>query len=164
MAKKKSAVETELWERQPGESAKAFEAFCIYRDMGVSRSARKVSEKLGKSRQLLSRWSAQYSWVDRVDAWDAEQDRLNRIQQQKEIAKMRKKHADLGAVMVGKAVLALSQLKLEEMSASDIARFAIEGTKIERISRGDVSEVIEERDGGTAEPAVTFYMPDNHRD
>ena len=35
-------------------------------------------------------------------------------------------------------------------------------TKIERIARGDVGEVIEEREGEPM-PTVTFYMPDNHR-
>jgi len=162
MAKKSDFVE--LWERQPGETTKQFEAFQLYRDMGYERALRAVAKSLNKSLTLIARWSGANNWVERVAAWDKEQDRLNLIQQQKDIAKMRKKHAELGFAMVGKAIIALNQLDVKNMSASDIARFAVEGTKIERLSRGDVSEVIEERDGGKSEPAVTFYMPDNNRD
>lgn len=40
------------WERQPGETEKAYEAFVAYRDLGAQRSVSAVSEKLSKSRQL----------------------------------------------------------------------------------------------------------------
>lgn len=37
-------------------------------------------------------------------------------------------------------------------------------SRLERLSRGDVGDVIEERDGGESVPAVQFYIPDNGRD
>jgi len=43
----------DLWERQPGESAQAYEAFAIYRDMGSNRSLRVVAEQLSKSDTLI---------------------------------------------------------------------------------------------------------------
>ena len=39
----------------PRESAKAFEAFCAYRDMGPGRSVAKVGLALGKSTTLMAR-------------------------------------------------------------------------------------------------------------
>ena len=54
----------DLWERQPGESAQAYEAFAIYRDMGSNRSLRVVAEQLSKSDTLIKRWS---TWMIRPD-------------------------------------------------------------------------------------------------
>ena len=58
------------WEQQPGESAKAFEAFAIYRDMGVERSVRKVTQRLNKSLTLIGKWSSRYNWPERARAYD----------------------------------------------------------------------------------------------
>ena len=41
------------WERQKGESDKAYEAFVTYWDMGTDRSIRAVAQKLGKSRTQI---------------------------------------------------------------------------------------------------------------
>lgn len=59
------------WDRHPGESAKAYEAFVIYRDMGAERTVRKVAESLGKSDTLIVGWSSRHEWVRRVSAWDS---------------------------------------------------------------------------------------------
>lgn len=60
----------DLWERQPGESAQAYEAFAIYRDMGSDRSLRAVAEKLSKSYTLIGRWSREKKWGERCRAYD----------------------------------------------------------------------------------------------
>ena len=44
------------WERQKGESEKAFEAFAAYRDLGEKRTISAVVKKLQKSRSLFDRW------------------------------------------------------------------------------------------------------------
>jgi hypothetical protein len=64
------------WERLPGEGAKAFHAFTLYRDLGPNdRSREKVAQQLGKHVSLYGRWSATFDWVNRAEAWDDEQDR-----------------------------------------------------------------------------------------
>ena len=153
----------EPWERQEDESQVAFEAFATYRDLGPSRSHREVGRILGKSRQLIGDWSSKYDWVKRTDAWDAEQDRIARQTQIDEIKDMRKRHGDLAKKILEKAERALDQIDDEDIRPGDVSRLVDIASKLERISRGDVGEVIEERDGGTATPAVTFYMPDNGR-
>ncbi|MBQ9168882.1 MAG: hypothetical protein IJX67_10830 [Oscillospiraceae bacterium] len=156
------------WERRQDESTKAYEAFCIYRDMGRERSLSKVSAKLQKSETLMGRWSRTFDWVKRAASWDDEQDRIAREIARKEqaeaIKNMRKRHADVATAMILKAARALNRLKEEDIKPSDISRMMEVASKLERISRGDVGEVVEERDGGTSTPAVTFYMPANGRD
>ena len=83
----------EPWERQPGESHEAFEAFQTYRDMGPARSLAKVGEKLGKSTALMERWSSRHGWVERVAAWEAEEDRHRREAHLQEIEEMSKRQA-----------------------------------------------------------------------
>lgn len=58
------------WDRQPGETIKAWEAFQVYRDTGATRTVSGVARQLNKSRQLLDRWSKMYNWLARAGAYD----------------------------------------------------------------------------------------------
>lgn len=151
------------WERQEGESSPAFDAFVAYRDMPKPRSIRAVGRQLGKSHTLMSRWSSNHSWVDRVAAWDDEQDRAIREQQIEDIKKMRKRHAELAHAMLIKAASALKKIPPEEIKPQDVSRMVETASKLERISRGDVETVVEERMGEPVGSPVMFYIPDNHR-
>lgn len=153
----------EPWERQPEETTKAFEAFRVYRDLGTERSIAKAGRQLGKNRVTLEGWSSKFNWVERVAAWDAEQDRIARQEQIKAIKAMRNRHAGMAKAMIVKAGRALNRIPEEEIKASDISRMIEVATKLERISRGDVGDVIEERDGGEAINPVQIYIPDNNR-
>jgi hypothetical protein len=66
------------WLRQPYENGPAWYAFQTYRDLGPERSFRKLRERLNKSEGLFKRWSIRWQWVARVEAWDAEQERVVR--------------------------------------------------------------------------------------
>lgn len=58
------------WERQPGESSRAFEAFDRYRSLGPARSLRETAQSLPKNGKTIAEWSATWDWVERVTAWD----------------------------------------------------------------------------------------------
>ncbi len=62
---------TEVWDRLPDERVKAYELFCLYRDMGPSRSLQKLRQAhaLGSSLRQLERYSAKYDWVARAEAF-----------------------------------------------------------------------------------------------
>ena len=162
MAKEK---QVHPWERQDGETSKQFEAFVVYRDMGEERSLVKVAERLSKSAQLMSRWSSANNWVERVAAWDGEQDRILRLEQIKDIKRMRKRHADMATSMITAAAKGLKKImeKPEEMKPNDVARLVEVASKLERISRGDVGDVVEERQGDAIDP-VQIYIPTNGRE
>ena len=157
-------ADTQPWERQDGETAKAYEAFSEYRDMKADRSLAKVGQKLGKSKAQMEKWSKKYSWVARAEAWDLEEDRLVRAALTKEIGAMRKRHADTAKAMLIKAAQALGRIPVDEIKAQDISRMVDVAAKLERISRGDVGEVVEERQGESVADPVQFYIPDNGRD
>ena len=157
-------AEVQPWERQEGETARAYEGFSVYRDMGAERSLAKVGQRLGKSKAQMEKWSKKYSWVARAEAWDIEQDRLIRVALTKDIGAMRKRHADMAKAMLMKAAKALAKIPDDEIKASDISRMVDVASKLERISKGDVGEVVEERQGESIAEPVQFYIPDNGRD
>jgi hypothetical protein len=63
-------AEQHPWVRQEGETTQAYEAFRVYLLLGGSRTLPKVENELGKSRQLISHWSAKWNWVERCRAYD----------------------------------------------------------------------------------------------
>jgi hypothetical protein len=74
------------WRRQRDESRQAYAAFYSYlrnnacRHSASTRSIRQTARNLGKSRQLLERWSVKWKWGARCDAYDDAVSRLRLAQ------------------------------------------------------------------------------------
>ncbi len=56
------------FEKQADETAKAFEAFTTYLNLGADRSLAEVARQLHKSEGLIARWSRRHHWGERVNA------------------------------------------------------------------------------------------------
>ncbi|MCC8135608.1 MAG: hypothetical protein LIO40_02900 [Ruminococcus sp.] len=134
------------WERQKGESAQAYEAFAMYRDMGTERSIRAVSQRLGKSKTLIDRWSREKSWVERVRAYDNELDKQAKAKAVREHKAMTERHISIAMQIQKKALEALKNLSVENMSPKDIKEFIKMATDLERMNR-----TIEETDKNSDE-------------
>lgn len=150
----------EAWERQPGESGPAFEAFAAYRDMGEKRTIAAVARKLNKSGTLCHRWKLRYNWRDRADAYDASIAEEARKEAITEREKMQKRHIRIALQLQEAALLALENIKPKDMGAKDIKEFLKLATELERMNREesiqqqslqlrrDVFEYQKERDAG----------------
>jgi len=140
-----SPAESELlpWEKQRGESAKAFAAFQIYRDLGSRRSHIKVEEALKETRAagpaMVRDWSTRWSWVERVDAYDREQDRKARLDHDQALSDARRTQAMAGTLALGAGLRRLrgddstevQPLDLNELDARDVARLMETGAKLQ---------------------------------
>lgn len=62
------------WDRRDDETSPAWEAFCVYRDMGGKRSTGKTQQTLGKSKRMIDAWSSRHDWVERCRAFDRHMD------------------------------------------------------------------------------------------
>lgn len=145
------AERAEQWERRPGESAAAWEAFACYRDLGLSRSVSKVAGTLHKARTLIERWSTAHQWVLRAEAWDREQDRLWRGERQQAAREVARRHARLASAAQAKLVAQLQQLDPSRLSPADVIRWLEVTVRIERQAYGiDLAEAA----GGPAAPDV----------
>lgn len=128
------------WERQDGESGKAYEAFLAYRDMGAARTLSGAARRLGKSRALIDRWRRQWNWEERARAYDKELDRAAYEEALKAVREMSRRHIDMARQMQDKALEALSSLEPDAIRPKDIVAMAHEGVKIERDSRAQIVE------------------------
>ena len=123
------------WEQQPGESAKAFEAFAIYRDMGVERSVRKVTQRLNKSLTLIGKWSSRYNWPERARAYDRDLDRQAHAQAVRDVRSMTNRHIRIAMQLQAKALEALEQLNVATLPPKMQLAFLAKATEIERMNR-----------------------------
>ena len=122
----------DLWERQPGESAQAYEAFAIYRDMGSNRSLRVVAEQLSKSDTLIKRWSREKKWGERCRAYDNHLDDVARQEALRKYKKMRTRHIGIALQLQEKALAELKNLPDGSMTPKDIIQFLDKATELER--------------------------------
>ena len=101
------------YDRLPTETAKSYNAFVIYRNMGVSRSLDQVAteiygaetvQKRSRNRSQIAAWSRQNNWVERCKDFDRdeeilERDRLRRSNQaehDKKLELFRQQHEAIG--------------------------------------------------------------------
>ncbi len=123
------------WERQEGESDKAYEAFATYRDMGSERTVTAVANKLSKSRQLIERWKGKYNWSERVRLYDNELEKQAFAKAVRERKNMNDRHIKIAMQMQKKALEALQVMSADDMSPRDIKDFIKIATELERLNR-----------------------------
>jgi hypothetical protein len=144
------------WERQTGESTKAFRAFVAYRD-DEDRSLVKVGCELGVSPQLIERWSRRWRWVERVAAWTDHLDAEKRRARVKAIEELEQRHAQLAKSMLNLAVKELIRRQnepVERLTATELARLVEVSVKVERLALGADTERIGGEVGMRIEPAL----------
>lgn len=131
-----------LWERQDGESGKAYAAFCVYRDMGKGRSAEAAywtgkgyerdslpRSKNGKIRAPQGRWAQwcdRFVWVERARSYDLYLELMARrgreAQHLADLGAFRERQRKLAAATTEAAVELLKKAnkRLAEMEPDDI--------------------------------------------
>lgn len=145
---KRKTKEAEPWERQPGESDQAWEAFLLYRDMSHEDTGPKkkrrlatVADKLGKSVKLIERWSRNWGWVERCREYDNELQRIGMEETRSAVKQMLKTHIAFAQALQKKALQALSRLDEDDMSARNILDYLAQGIALERQARIETAEM-----------------------
>jgi len=158
--------EKQDWDRQPGESSKGYLHFALYRDMGQDRSLRKLARedecraKVGQ----LERWSSKWRWVERCQRYDDYQERMLRLQQEKERRDMHKRHAQIALLGQNIAVKGLENLlgKVQtgdqQVAPGDLTRLLDTSVKVERLARGEPTDSHAVEVGGSQENPVAVNL------
>lgn len=143
--------EGQPWTKQPWETQRAFECFCVYRDMGTGRSLREAyREEAGKDevKQVSShwaRWSSDHNWVERAEAWDQHILERKRKEREREIEEMYDRHINAAQQLFAKAYQRIMNADDGEMSLEEARRALSEAVEIERRARGEPDQVEEQR-------------------
>lgn len=150
--------ERKQWERQEGETAKAFEAFCAYRDLPTAeRSLRnawaKYRQQTGnKSVTMPGRfgdWSSGNRWVDRAAAYDDYKDAQSRAEYESDRIKQRGNRQAIIKnleTMLGR-IMKSNELKV--LSIDDLNKLATAATKITNESRVEFDDLPTQRNEHT---------------
>jgi hypothetical protein len=110
----------------------------------MGRSLPKVATHLGKSLELMKRWSATHEWVDRAAAFDANEDFEHMVAMQEQRRKQRVNDAKLARLIKQKVIDRMQNLNAEELSPTQLIQWFEVGVKIERLCLGDSTENIDQ--------------------
>jgi hypothetical protein len=124
------------WEQRDDETARAYEAFALYRSLGPERSCARVGQKLGKSSTIMDRWSARHEWVDRVRAYDAAVSREVVQDETEAMIRMNKRHIEESQKLQQVVLQRIERMQPEALTPADVARWLDIAVKIERKCMG----------------------------
>jgi hypothetical protein len=138
------------YDRQLGETEKAYAAFCLYRDLGVDRSLVLTEKKyyaavaaqkgrITKNIRQIQLWSARYQWVSRVLDYDRDQQsilrehttRKNIEEHDRELEQFRQSNKAMGSALMAMGArlmkigdrVARNIENKEEITAADLDTF-----------------------------------------
>ena len=108
-----------IYEKLEDEPQKAYEAFCVYRDMGKTRTIDRVRDEVGKTSRHLQTLSYTHNWVKRVDAYDTDQEAIarqilqeeNRESYRQKLRKYRQENEEIGNALRATAVMVLKKFR-----------------------------------------------------
>jgi hypothetical protein len=127
------------------ESAKAFDAFCAYRDLGPARSiAAAVEESGGGAGRMRTweGWSSRYRWVERAAAYDSHIDQVRLTASADNVAMAALKHATAASRRIEKGLERLAELKPEDMSVLEVRQYISDGIRLHRLALGLSTESV----------------------
>lgn len=92
-----------------------------------------------------SEWAREYGWWDRVDFYDRHLDRLRIEEQEKQVKEMTQRHIAIAGLIQNKAAAKLKELQHSTLSPDQALKYLVEGTKLERMSRGEATDISESK-------------------
>jgi hypothetical protein len=128
-----------IWDKREDESARAYEWFCRYRDMGPGRSHDKLHQKYseGASKKSLTlRWSSRYAWVERAEAYDAYLDAIKRETNEDRVRKTAEEHIDVADKIMELALSKLALLEGTEVKPNEVKGLIELSVKMKRDALG----------------------------
>lgn len=164
------ARDLDPWERQPRETSLMYARFIVFRDLGTGRTLKQALEILSVTGDRVKRGqlyniSSQYCWAERAEAFDRDQDRLERDRLIRLRREMTERHRKIATNLMATGLEALRKIKEhpDTITPNEVVRLLALGVKVERAALGEPEQTIAVtgRDGGPVEVAdFTGLTPD----
>ncbi len=127
------------WERQPGETPKQFGRLSVYLGLGRVRTLKMCVRALNAkgdpiTHRTLQQVAWENRWTERAEAYDLDQDQIDRQQLLADRRDMIDRHRKVAGALLSKAISALGQIPPELLDASDVVRLVKLATDLERTS------------------------------
>jgi hypothetical protein len=103
---------------------------------------------------------AHWRWRERAEAWDEHERRKAQAARVKDIEEMNRRHIQEAQALQNKALQRLKALDLDDLSATDVLRYFVEATRLERTARGEPETIEERRLTGKGGGTVVFSFED----
>ena len=131
--------------RQIRETARSHALFVAYRDMGpAERSLARVARDFGRSLDAIEQLSRRHGWVARAAASDAENERVKRATQVRELEASARRQILAGQLFQSrgvKRVQALADMGIAQLSISEAMRLVEVGFRLERLGHGEQFDI-----------------------
>lgn len=142
--------------RPQTETSRARRAKLDYYDLGPNRSLDALVDLYrtrhiqgiqvpSRHRNTLGIWSSEHRWLDYVAQRDREEEMARRQAKVEEIKEMGRRHVQLALALQGKAAERLREIPSGEMTWPQVLAAVVEGAKLERLTRGEPTEITEQR-------------------
>ncbi len=136
------------WDRLPNERSKAYHLFCLYRDLGPTRTLDKLAQiEDSDSNRIATRanlkvYSRKYGWVARARSYDDYLAEKERIDNEQHIIEMNRRQAENGRFLQHVAVKNIKKHESGKLSPTEADRLFNTGVKTERLARGAGTETV----------------------
>ena len=159
-----AVLPADSWERLPGESPKAFAAFCHFKDHGWERNIRKATDTAGNGAAgkgsrygTWKHWSMKFQWMKRVGDYDQYMERLARLDMEKFIEERTKFYLKLTGKMLNAASEKLDIMNPAALSLRLIPIWVETAIRLER-------EIMGQTPGKGGKPEPVHYEIDFTQD
>jgi hypothetical protein len=127
-----STDERQAWDRRHDETARAYDAFRRFRELGAARNLGAIAKSAGVALRTVQRWSEDHLWFERAVAWDDEVHMLDDRRRLDALRTMHDTHQKAGRALQHKALAALAALDPDQIPAYAAARLMELGARLER--------------------------------
>jgi len=140
----------EPWDRQPEETAKAYAAFCAFRNAGPTRELPSVyrhytgKKQAGAQSGQWSKWFTDNKWRERAEAWDDYQDKLYQKERIDAVKEMRKRWITISSFLQKKTLDIIKSPEkgfLDDAKPKDLIRLLTLALKVEGKAIGEITGV-----------------------